>query len=124
LRPSASNSSVRALGAFTQQDSPRPWIVSSVGTVCSKSTQTHRTGVWLSAAKLWLHRSPPTWAQNMNPVTPLKSQREELARVLQVLTPVLDIVDTPVEAPAARVVLGARLGGFSRESERRRARGE
>jgi Methyltransferase domain len=30
---------------------------------------------------------------------PLASQREELARVLRVLTPVLDIIETPVEAP-------------------------
>ena len=32
--------------------------------------------------------------------TPRASQREELARVLQVLTPVLDIIDAPVETPA------------------------
>jgi len=31
---------------------------------------------------------------------PQASQRDELARLLRVLTPVLDIVDTPVEAPA------------------------
>ena len=38
--------------------------------------------------------------RGMSSTKPRMSQREQLARVLGVLTPVLDIVDTPVETPA------------------------
>jgi hypothetical protein len=37
--------------------------------------------------------------QLVSSAKPRTSQRDELARVLQVLTPVLDIIDTPVETP-------------------------
>ncbi len=39
------------------------------------------------------------WYDNVNSAKPKVSQREELARVLHVLRPVLDIIDAPVETP-------------------------
>jgi hypothetical protein len=52
---------------------------------------------------LWTLGEPHVQTRNDNVSSPKprRSQREELASVLQVLTPVLDIIDTPVETPAA-----------------------